>query len=407
MLQGARCLRRPQSKLDCLGHTRSAQAHCTGWLVERQPYAAPLRNWTGNRRELFDRLDRLLTPSGSGCSKPRLFRRTACQAQGPTGAGRLAQDDGANGLLRFISSLYQFSRPHTMLGTFVSVVSVSLLALQGSPVTLPVIKGMVVALLPALLMNICIVGLNQVYDVEIDKVNKPYLPLASGEFDMATGVRIVAATGASALILSALSGSVPLLCTVAGSLALGVVYSVDLPLMRWKQYPVLAAACVLSVRAVAVQVGFYLHMLLYSPPAIAPGEGAASLLSLLQGPLGFTMGFMFLFSIVIALFKDIPDTKGDVQADVRTLSVRLGVRRVFWICIGLLELAYLGAALYGASRPVLWSKALVVAGHGLLGALLWRHARGVDLTCNRSITDCYMFVWRLFYLEYLLIPLFR
>lgn len=36
------------------------------------------------------------------------------------------------------------------------------------------------------------------------------------------------------------------------------------------------------------------------------------------------MGFMLLFSIVIALFKDIPDVKGDEQADVVTFSVRFG-----------------------------------------------------------------------------------
>ena len=45
--------------------------------------------------------------------------------------------------------------------------------------------------MPALLMNICIVGLNQVYDVRIDRVNKPYLPLASGEFSMQTGIALV------------------------------------------------------------------------------------------------------------------------------------------------------------------------------------------------------------------------
>lgn len=41
--------------------------------------------------------------------------------------------------------------------------------------------GLAQAMIPALLMNIAIVGFNQLYDVEIDKVNKPYLPLASGE----------------------------------------------------------------------------------------------------------------------------------------------------------------------------------------------------------------------------------
>ena len=47
------------------------------------------------------------------------------------------------------------------------------------------------ALIPALLMNICIVGLNQIFDVPIDRVNKPYLPLASGEFSAGTGTSLV------------------------------------------------------------------------------------------------------------------------------------------------------------------------------------------------------------------------
>lgn len=47
------------------------------------------------------------------------------------------------------------------------------------------------ALFPALLMNICIVGLNQIFDVPIDRINKPYLPLASGEFSMRMGKSLV------------------------------------------------------------------------------------------------------------------------------------------------------------------------------------------------------------------------
>ena len=47
------------------------------------------------------------------------------------------------------------------------------------------------ALIPALLMNVYIVGLNQIYDIDIDKVNKPYLPLASGEFSFITGIALV------------------------------------------------------------------------------------------------------------------------------------------------------------------------------------------------------------------------
>jgi len=42
------------------------------------------------------------------------------------------------------------------------------------------------------------------------------------------------------------------------------------------------------------------------------------------------------------------------QADVQTLSVKLGVKRVFWACIMLLELAYAGAIGLGALSQVTW-----------------------------------------------------
>lgn len=115
------------------------------------------------------------------------------------------------------------------------------------------------ALVPALLMNICIVGMNQIFDVEIDKINKPYLPLACGEWSLQTGIRVAVSTGLLAVLLSLYIGSKPLLATVIGSLLLGIAYSVDLPFLRWKKYPILAMGCILSVRYIPV---FILHTLL-------------------------------------------------------------------------------------------------------------------------------------------------
>ena len=80
------------------------------------------------------------------------------------------------------------------------------------------------------------------------QVNKPYLPLASGEFSMRTAAAVVAATGAAALAIGFAARSAPLMATLAGSLALGVAYSTDLPGLRWKQHPLAAAACILAVR---------------------------------------------------------------------------------------------------------------------------------------------------------------
>lgn len=88
----------------------------------------------------------------------------------------------------------------------------------------------------------------QVFDVSVDRINKPYLPLASGEWSVELGITVAASTGGAALLAGWLSGSWPLMATLAGSLALGIAYSTDLPLLRWKRYPLLAAGCILSVR---------------------------------------------------------------------------------------------------------------------------------------------------------------
>eukprot|EP00877_Chromochloris_zofingiensis_P008438 jgi/Chrzof1/3848/Cz13g11020.t1 len=267
-------------------------------------------------------------------------------------------------------------------------------SLQWTPVAL---AGILQALVPALLMNISIVGLNQVFDVEIDKVNKPYLPLASGELSLQTGIAIVVATAVMSLVLGYMSGSAPLMWTLVVSLVLGIVYSMDLPFMRWKRFPVLAAACILAVRAVVVQLGFFYHM------KLALGTAQITL----TRPLVFIMGFMLLFSIVIALFKDIPDVKGDEQADVRTFSVQFGVRRIFWSCITFLLAAYAGGFLFGLSSPVAWSRWVVCAGHLIGGAYLLSASRNVNLLRKQELTKHYMLVWKLFYAEYLLVPFLR
>ena len=44
--------------------------------------------------------------------------------------------------------------------------------------------------------------------------------------------------------------------------------------------------------------------------------------------------------------------RAQVQEGVRTLSVRVGIPRVFWACIGMLEAAYFGAICMGFASQV-------------------------------------------------------
>jgi homogentisate phytyltransferase / homogentisate geranylgeranyltransferase len=305
-----------------------------------------------------------------------------------------SSSDSTNAI-HILASLYRFTRPHTMLGTFVSVVSVSLLALGGQGITPTATAALGQALVAALLMNISIVGINQIYDIEIDRINKPYLPLAAGDFSVSLATAVVWITGAASLAVGLATGSPPLLATLTGSLLLGIAYSTDLPFLRWKKYPVAAAACILAVRAVLVQIGFFCHM--------QHSLGAAELV--LTRPVIFATGFMLMFSIVIALFKDLPDIAGDKKAGVRTLSVRLGQERVFWLCIALLEVAYIGAAGVSLFSASVWRRVAGVAAHVVVGGLIWWRANRTNLKESKSIYACYMDVWKAFYAEYLLLPL--
>ncbi|XP_024979519.1 homogentisate phytyltransferase 1, chloroplastic [Cynara cardunculus var. scolymus] len=303
-----------------------------------------------------------------------------------------------NSLPNALNAFYRFSRPHTVIGTALSIVSVSLLAVQRLSDLSPLFfVGVLEAIVAAFFMNIYIVGLNQLSDIEIDKVNKPYLPLASGEYSVQTGVIIVSSFAVMSFWLGWIVGSWPLFCALLISFLLGTAYSINVPMLRWKRFALVAAMCILAVRAIIVQIAFYLHIqtFVYGRLAVFPKSVI------------FATGFMSFFSVVIALFKDIPDIVGDKIFGIQSFTVRLGQKRVFWICILLLEVAYGVAILVGASSPFLWSRYITILGHAILGLILWGRAKSTDLDSKSAITSFYMFIWQLFYAEYLLIPLVR
>ncbi|KAG2266893.1 hypothetical protein Bca4012_075630 [Brassica carinata] len=297
-----------------------------------------------------------------------------------------------------LDAFYRFSRPHTVIGTVLSILSVSFLAVEKvSDISPLLFTGILEAVVAALMMNIYIVGLNQLSDVEIDKVNKPYLPLASGEYSVKIGIAIVASFFIMSFWLGWIVGSWPLFWALFVSFILGTAYSINLPLLRWKRFALVAAMCILAVRAIIVQIAFYLHIQthVFGRPVM------------FTRPLIFATAFMSFFSVVIALFKDIPDIEGDKIFGIRSFSVTLGQKRVFWTCVSLLQMAYAVAILVGATSPFIWSKFISVVGHVILATTLWTRAKSVDLSSKTEITSCYMFIWKLFYAEYLLLPFLK
>ncbi len=74
--------------------------------------------------------------------------------------------------------LWRFSRPHTVIGTALSVIGLWVIAATTLEVAPPV-WDLAATLVAGLTVNIAIVGVNQLTDVEIDRVNKPFLPIAA------------------------------------------------------------------------------------------------------------------------------------------------------------------------------------------------------------------------------------
>jgi hypothetical protein len=69
--------------------------------------------------------------------------------------------------------LWRFTRPHTIIGSAVAIPSIFLLAAPTykSFFTVRSFASLMYAAIPALFMNLYITGLNQITDVEIDKIN--------------------------------------------------------------------------------------------------------------------------------------------------------------------------------------------------------------------------------------------
>lgn len=284
-----------------------------------------------------------------------------------------------------LAAFWQFSRPHTIIGTSLSVWGVYAIAFdQGfnHSSVLPVL----VAWLACLCGNIYIVGLNQLEDVAIDQINKPHLPLASGEFSLATGKLIVAVTGILSLLLAGLQ-SPYLLGMVVISLAIGTAYS--LPPIRLKRFPFWAALCIFTVRGAVVNLGLYLH---FSRSLIIPMTVWALTL------------FVIVFTVAIAIFKDIPDLEGDFQYQISTFTIALGQERVFNLARWIITVCYIGMAIAAFFWLPGVNTIFLVSTHlGLLFLLWWRSFQ-VDLLDKVAIASFYQFIWKLFFLEYLLFP---
>ena len=276
----------------------------------------------------------------------------------------------------------RFARAHTIVGTTLSLLALYLMACRHLHTSDWGMFG--VTLFSCLCANVYITGLNQLTDVEIDRINKPYLPLASGAYTTTTGYLIVGLC----LVLSLVSCFVypPFLpATVIASLVIGTAYSV--PPVRLKRFHFWAAFCIIVVRGLIVNLLLYLHFRWWL------GENPV-----LPETVWLLTAAIFTFGIVIAWFKDLPDTEGDAAYGIRTLSLVRNRQWVFRAGALVLSLTLLGVAVaaytLGAVGLAVGQVALLIAFAAFAGRL--------DLDDQTSIAKFYQRVWLLFLAEYAL-----
>ncbi|GFP84154.1 homogentisate solanesyltransferase chloroplastic, partial [Phtheirospermum japonicum] len=304
-------------------------------------------------------------------------------------------DPQLNKVLQFRDAFWRFLRPHTIRGTTLGSLSLVARALIENP---NLIKwSLLLKAFSGLLALICgngyIVGINQIYDVGIDKVNKPYLPIAAGDLSEKSAWILVLMLAVSGILIVGLNFGPFITSLYCLGLFLGTIYSV--PPFRMKRYAVVAFLIIATVRGFLLNYGVY-----YATRA------ALGLTFEWSSPVAFITTFVTLFALVIAITKDLPDVEGDRKFQISTLATKLGVRNIALLGSGLLLINYIGSILAAIYMPQAFKRSLMIPSHVILALGLTFQAWVLERAnyTKEAISDFYRFIWNLFYAEYIIFP---
>ncbi|KAH7853808.1 hypothetical protein Vadar_006842 [Vaccinium darrowii] len=345
------------------------------------------------------------------CSKnyslPGWYSLRSCSTTGPqrhhrpltvsasSQLGAAGSDPVLNKVYEFKDAVWRFLRPHTIRGTALGSTSLVARALMENPnlIRWSLLFKAFSGLLALLCGNGYIVGINQIYDIGIDKVNKPYLPIAAGDLSVQSAWFLVSLFAVTGLLTVGINFGPFITSLYCLGLFLGTIYSV--PPFRMKRFPVVAFLIIATVRGFLLNFGVY-----YATRA------ALGLTFEWSFPVAFITSFVTLFALVIAITKDLPDVEGDRKFQISTLATKLGVRNISFLGSGLLLLNYVGALLAAIFMPQAFRRNLMIPAHTVLALSLIFQAWLLEKSnyTQEAISGFYRFIWNLFYAEYIMFP---
>ena len=284
-----------------------------------------------------------------------------------------------------LNILWQFSRPHTIIGSLCSITALYIIACQGKDLSkhLPLF---LLTLVAALACNIFIVGINQIADVEMDKINKPYLPLAAGTLSRKSALAIVY-TALAVCLIASFFASLFYFCLILIILLIGLAYS--LPPLYLKQHHLPAALAITLVRGLLVNLGIFLHF-----------QKGINNVFYLPGYVWCLTFFIMAFSITIAWFKDLPDTEGDKQYHIKTFALLYSKRNALIGGGVITGFAYL-YVIYWAITSSIPNKTFLLVAHTVLLLLFCFNFLKVRLGQQHSVKKFYLRFWIFFFAEYI------
>ena len=216
------------------------------------------------------------------------------------------------------ATLLNFSRPFTLVAPALGFASGAATAYGASPRehwSAAILLYPIIGLTMAAVLNAASNALNQIYDLEIDRVNKPKRPLPSGRLSLPQAWAFTWITYAIALALAWLVAPdgrhecfwIVLVATIGT-----FVYSV--PPWRTKRLGIWANITIAIPRGVLLKVAGW------------------SAVKTVFGAEPWYIGAIFgLFLLGASTTKDFADMKGDAAGGCRTLPIIYGVRRAAWM----------------------------------------------------------------------------
>ena len=210
------------------------------------------------------------------------------------------------------------ARPFTLVAPALGFMSGALTAVGAAPRevwTSSLLVPPILGSLMAATLNAGNNALNQIYDLEIDRVNKPRRPLTSGRLTIAQARRFTSITYLLSLVLAwmvAPGGRHECFWLVVVAVMCTFIYSV--PPLRTKRLGIWANVTIAIPRGTLLKV--------------AGWSSVKTIMSIEAWYIGAIFG---LFLLGATTTKDFADMEGDRLGGCRTLPIQFGVRRAAWM----------------------------------------------------------------------------